>query len=224
MELPGHEIPQKSESTNRPPVGVFLATTVVIFFLTLGVADFVGFVPNYLDGSTSLTAGGSASKVALSNLPQLGDEKGVLPERITAPSINLDLPVQNPATRDIPSLDSALQNGPVRYIDSAELGEKGNMLVFAHSSHLPIVRNQMFKAFNRISELKEGDSISVFGAGKEYVYKVSKVRQTDASEEIIDLSPKNGTRLTLSTCDTFGKKSARFVVEADFVDSLPSGI
>ena len=79
----------------------------------------------------------------------------------------------------------------------------------------------MYRAFNRISELKEGDSISVFGGGKEYKYKVSKVRQTDASEEVIDLSPKNGTRLTLSTCDTFGKKSARWVVEADFVGVFP---
>lgn len=213
MELPVHEVTQKPELANKPPVGVFLSATVVIFFLMLGAADFVGFVPNYLD---------EGKKVLLSNLPQLSEESGVLPDRITAPSINLDLPVQNPATREIPILDSALQNGPVRYIDSAELGEKGNMLVFAHSSHLPIVRNQMFKAFNRISELKEGDSISVFGGGYEYKYIVAKVRQTDASEEVIDLSPKNGTRLTLSTCDTFGKKSARFVVEADFAGAVPS--
>lgn len=205
--------PQNLLPENRkPPVGVFLSATIVIFFLTLGAADFVGFVPNYLD---------EGKKVSLSDLPQLSEESGVLPERITAPSINLDLPVQNPATRDVPMLDSALKNGPVRYVDSASLGEKGNILIFAHSSHLPIVRNQMFKAFNRISELKEGDSISVFGGGYEYVYKVSKVRQTDASEEIIDLSPKNGTRLTLSTCDTFGKKSARWVVEADFVTVIP---
>jgi len=213
MELPGHEMPKKSVSENRPPVAVFLSAAIIIFFLALGTADFLGFVPNYIDGG---------NKVPLSNLPQLGDEKGILPERITASSINLDLPVQNPATREIPILDSALQNGPVRYVDSAKLGEKGNILIFAHSSHLPIVRNQMYRAFNRISELKEGDSISVFGGDKEYKYKVIKVRQTDASEEVIDLSPKNGTRLTLSTCDTFGKKSARFVVEADLTTVLPS--
>mgnify|MGYP001613404129 FL=1 len=212
MELPGQEIPREPAPASKPPAAVFLSATIVIFFLTLGAADFVGFVPNYIDGD---------NKVSLSNLPQLGNENSVLPEHITAPSINLSLPVQNPATRDIPTLDSALQNGPVRYIDSAKLGEKGNILIFAHSSHLPIVRNQMYRAFNRISELKEGDSISVFGGGKEYKYKVSKVRQTDASEEVIDLSPKNGTRLTLSTCDTFGKKSARWVVEADFVGVFP---
>ncbi|OGG58184.1 hypothetical protein A3C86_00805 [Candidatus Kaiserbacteria bacterium RIFCSPHIGHO2_02_FULL_49_16] len=266
MELPGHEMSQKSVSESRPPVGrlqanqqsswlglpprppaaVFLATVFVVFVLTVLAADSFGFVPSYIDGSTQLTTSGSVDgehdrTIALSDLPQLGSleaikavapeiiQEGILPEHISAPSIGLDLIVQNPATRDIPTLDTALQNGPVRYIDSAKLGEKGNILIFAHSSHLPVVRNQMYKAFNRINELKVGDSITISGGstslttgGTDYIYSVTKVRLTDANEEIIDLSKTNGTRLTLSTCDTFGKKSARFVVEADFVGTVPS--
>ena len=78
--------------------------------------------------------------------------------------------------------------------------------------------NQMFKAFNHISELQAGDSITVEGKdGKSYIYTVTTVRQTKADEEVINLSTTNGTKLTLSTCDTLTSKSSRFVVEADFV-------
>ena len=212
-------LPRAESRGVKPPKSVFLAATIVIFFLSLSAADSIGLVPSYLDESQR----GVQNKVALSNLPQLGETNGVLPERIVAPTISLDLPIQNPDTRDVALLDEALQNGPVRYTDSAKLGEKGNILIFAHSSHLPIVHNQMYKAFNRISELKVGDSITVSGGGNDYLYAVTSVRLTDANDEIIDLSKTNGTHLTLSTCDTFGKKSARFVVEADFIGVFPTG-
>lgn len=199
--------------------------TIVIFFLTLSATESVGFVPCYIDA----TCGGS---VALSELPQLGPESvaseqktensegkfiAVLPERIMIPAINLDLPVQNPETRDIAQLDELLKNGPVRHVDSAKLGEKGNVLIFAHTSHLPVVKNQMYRAFNRIPELKAGDSIMVEGEGKSYLYTVHSVRSADAKDAIIDLSPVLGQKLTLVTCDTLTGKSARFILEADFV-------
>lgn len=200
----------------RAPARVYLAATLVIFFLSLSAADSVGFVPSYVDGTASNT-------VSLSDLPELGEEiavRGILPERISIPVIDLDLPVQNTNSRDVAVLDEALHVGPVRYVDSALLGTPGNMLVFAHSSNLPLVHNQMFKAFNRISELNVGDLITVSGEGEQYLYSVTSVRQTDASEEVIDLSTSHGTKLTLSTCDTLTSKSSRWVVEADFVGTL----
>jgi LPXTG-site transpeptidase (sortase) family protein len=208
-------------SAERPPKRVFLAATLVIFFLSLSAADSVGLVPCYVDGTEC------SRSVALRDLPELGEElvavQGVLPERISIPAIDLELPVQNTPSRDLGVLEEALKDGPVRYMDSALLGERGNMLVFAHSSNLPIVRNQMYKAFNRIHELSAGDIITVSGEGKQYLYSVTSVRQTDANEEIIDLSPSQGTKLTLSTCDTLTSKTSRFVVEADFVGVLLRG-
>jgi LPXTG-site transpeptidase (sortase) family protein len=205
-------------SSSKPPVPVFLAATIVIFFLSLSAADSIGFVPCYVDGTEC------SRSVALRDLPELGEKlvvsEGVLPERISIPAIALDLLVQNTPSRDLEVLTEALKDGPIRYVDSAELGERGNMLVFAHSSNLPIVYNQMYKAFNRIHELEPGDIITVSGGGKQYLYSVTSVRQTDASEEIIDLSPSVGTKLTLSTCDTLTSKTARFVVEADFLGVL----
>jgi LPXTG-site transpeptidase (sortase) family protein len=225
----------------RPPAAVFLATVFVVFVLTLSAADSVGFVPNYIDGSTPLTRSGSDSvygeqsrTVALSELPQLGGLRSLesivaeiaqpisLPDRIVISAIDMDLPIQNPATKNIDALTEVLKAGPARYVDSAKLGEDGNMLLFGHSSQLPVVRNQMYKAFNNISKLQAGDTISVFGDGKEYLYSVRSVREGDANEEVVDLSRTKGTRITLITCNTLGEKSARWIVEADFVGIVPS--
>ena len=212
---------QGLDETGKPPAAVFLSAAIVIFFLALLAADSVGFVPSYID---DINPAGNYGKIALSNLPQLGEEQSpaALPERIAISAIGMDLPLQNPATKDIDALTEVLKAGPARYVDSARLGEKGNMLLFGHSSQLPIVRNRMYKAFNNISDLREGDSISVYGGGNEYIYSVKSVREGDAKKDVIDLSREKGARLTLVTCNTFGEKSARWIVEAEFIGSLPS--
>ena len=147
--------------------------------------------------------------------------QGVLPERIRSAAIGLDAVIQNPDTRDIDALAVSILKSPTRYVDSAKLGVPGNMLIFGHSSTYRVVRNPMYKVFNRISELKPGDSISVEGGGVEYLYSVTSVRSVDVNKAIIDLSPTAGTKLTLTTCDILTGKSARFVVEADFVGIVP---
>src|SRR3989344_8203173 len=221
------EILMENEAKTLPagrqaPKRVFFAATLVMFFSVLSIADSIGFVPCAIDGSCTA----AQQTVALSNLPQLGDSTalalkttGVLPARITIGAIGLDLPVQNPYTRDIEKLDALLPKGPVRYVDSAELGRSGNMIIFAHSSQLPIVRNKMFQAFNNIHELKAGDAITLMGTdGKSYLYNVESVTKTDVEAgTTIDLSPSIGTKLTLVTCDTLSGKSARYILEAQFV-------
>src|SRR3989338_3431412 len=101
------------DTSQKPPVAVFLAATVMLFFLSLSTADSIGFVPDYIDGSTSLTTGSIAKDVELTNLSQHGEEvaettteiatpmKVQLPTRLKFPAIELDLPVQNPSTKDI---------------------------------------------------------------------------------------------------------------------------
>ncbi|OGG57138.1 hypothetical protein A3D71_03930 [Candidatus Kaiserbacteria bacterium RIFCSPHIGHO2_02_FULL_55_20] len=212
--------------SNKPPKRVFLAAVVMIFFTTLSAADSIGFVPSYIDGIPPQTESPRGA-VALSDLPQLSElykttgespaaPQGILPERIKSAAIGLDAVIQNPDTRDIDALALSILKSPTRYVDSAKLGVPGNMLIFGHSSTYRVVRNPMYKVFNRISELKPGDSISVEGGGVEYLYSVTSVRSVDV-ETVIDLSAAQGTKLTLTTCDILTGKSARFVVEADFV-------
>lgn len=222
-----------SETPRKAPFSVFLAASVVIFVLSLSAADSFGFVPYYVDGTEP-----RHTKVALNDLPELGEEipfgtvvaeekkkeaapvavVAVAPTHMRINAIGLDLPISNPSTRDLEELDTVLKNGPARYVDSALLGEKGNVLIFGHSSHLPVVHNQMYKAFNKIPELKVGDSISIEGGGKEFLYSVKSVEKVDANDGIIDLA-KTGNRLTIVTCDTLTGKSSRFVLEAELVGS-----
>jgi LPXTG-site transpeptidase (sortase) family protein len=142
----------------------------------------------------------------------------VYPDRLVIPALGKDLPVSNPQTRDIAKLDAALKSAVVRYPDSATLGEDGrNTLIFGHSSRLPVVRNKMYKAFSGIEDLEPGDIIQAYSGSDVYRYRVSRVYRADANDDRIELSVPGANRLTLLTCDTFGKRSDRWIVEADFV-------
>ena len=216
-----------TSGNSKPPFGVFLATTVVVFVLSLSAADSFGFVPCQIDNTCD------QNSVALSSLPQLGitsdsgtstQSSGIEPTEIKIPSVGIDLPVQNPTTTDVGALDALLNKGPAHYVNSADLGQSGNILIFAHSSHLPIVTNKMFQAFNQIPNVDPGASIEIDGSdGKAYLYSVdSVVKATTDDGTTIDLSASQGQKLTLVTCDTLTGTSARFILTADYVGVVNS--
>lgn len=162
----------------------------------------------------------SAPEVSLSSqtVPTPPVEQPELPVKVTIPAISLSAPINNPDTTDIPTLDKLLLSGAVRYPTSALLGQAGNVILFGHSSYLPVVLNQAYKTFDGIQKLKSGDSIEVDSADRAYVYAVRSVTRESAEDAVIPLSVP-GRVLTLSTCDSFGSKTDRFVVVADFVES-----
>ncbi len=145
----------------------------------------------------------------------------VLPKSIKIPSIGLFVSVSNPNTTNIKLLDKALLNGAVRYPLSAPLGVSGNVIIFGHSSYLPIVYNQVYKTFNGIQKLKQGEKVFVSSEKVTYVYSVDKVSKESAKSGAIPLLV-SGSILTLSTCNSFGTKSDRFVVVAHLVGSYPN--
>lgn len=111
-------------------------------------------------------------------------------------------------------LDEYLRKGVVRYPESALLGD-GNVLLFGHSTNWKVVQNQAYKALNGIDKLKRGDLIYVNSKNNRYTYSVTKVTLVNAEEQFVDFSKKDNM-LTLSTCNTFGQKQERHVVEAVF--------
>jgi LPXTG-site transpeptidase (sortase) family protein len=115
-------------------------------------------------------------------------------------------------------LDGDLLTGAVHYPTSAELGEDGNVVLFGHSSYLPIVKNQAYKTFDGIQKLAVGDLVTVYSSTTAYTYAVRTVAKESANDAIIPLTV-DGRVLTLSTCNSFGEKTDRFVVTADFVGS-----
>lgn len=142
------------------------------------------------------------------------------PTRIVIDAIDVDAPIENPKSTSIEVLDEALLSGVVHYPGSGNLDEHTNMFLFGHSTGFRVVQNEMFKVFNGLKDLKENDLIRVQSATHEYVYRVTKLTLTTAEEAKVEISTRE-KKLTLSTCNSFGDKQERYVVEADFVGSYP---
>lgn len=198
---------------------------LLVFFISLLVLATIGFVPKYVDEPESNATAENVQvtqNVSSQNSNYTAPlSSGVLPERIIIPEIGTDIVVNNPASTDIQTLDNALLTGAVRYPGSGTLGANGNIFLFGHSSYLRTVSNDAFRAFNGIQKLEVGDTIRVQGNGLEYLYRVSSVKEVDADEAWVDLRSNGEQKLTLSTCNSFGQKSDRFVVEAKLVGSYP---
>ena len=138
------------------------------------------------------------------------------PVRIHIEKIATDVAVLNPVSSEISDLDNALLKGVVRHPDSADFADTGTMVLFGHSSYLPQVFNQNFKAFNGIQKLAEGDAVTVDSSDARYEYRVTKVYKVAASQASVPLE-KGTPKLILVTCNSFGSKDDRYVVEAEFV-------
>lgn len=194
----------------------FLATFLAVFFVsfaTLATLDIVPEPPTKtVADAVEVPSRALSASVAMAT-PEL-------PVRIEIPTVGIDVSIKNPESTDVAVLDEALLTGTVRYPTSSKLGEEGNVILFGHSSYLPIVNNKAFKAFNEIQNLKKGDKIMVHGETMTYVYVVKQVAEADAESAAIPLNTKGNT-LTLATCDSFGKKTDRFIVVADLVESYP---
>lgn len=143
-----------------------------------------------------------------------------LPTRLSVPVAAIEVPIVTPTGTDVDTLDEALTKGVVLYPDSGLPGERNNMLFFGHSSHLPVVNNPAYKAFNNLEYVRLGDDIYLDSKDTRFRYRVSAVRLTTADEELISFNTSR-RMITLSTCNTFGKKAERFVVEAIFVGAAP---
>lgn len=184
---------------------IFLCVFIISFF----VLYLLNFVPSELQ-DPNITA-------TLTNTTTIGKKQHELPIRISIEKIGVNTIVQNPETTNIYALDDLLLKGVVRYPGSGLPGE-GNMFFFGHSTGLKIVKNQAFKAFNNIKNLVAGDTVLVYSEKSVYTYKVNNVKLVNSENALVDFSVKKNM-LTLSTCNTFGQKQERYVVEADFVGS-----
>lgn len=192
------------------PLGV-LVIAVMVFIASYGVLSSLDFVPNSLEASAKVGAAGVMSADAATSAEA--------PTSISIPSLDLGVTIANPTSSNAEVLDAALLKGAVRYPGTGLLGEKGgNVVVFAHSSYLPVVRNLSYKAFDGIQNLRKGDKIYVTGKDRTYLYSVEGVYKANALTGGVPLHVE-GNRLTLITCDSFASKSDRFVVTATLVES-----
>jgi LPXTG-site transpeptidase (sortase) family protein len=212
------------ETQNRGIIGniakapiSFSVSFIVFFFAIVGFLAYADALPEPIEASAQ-----SAVIVSNTELPSAptAAETAENPVKIVIEKLGMNVLINNPVSTDVDTLDHALLSGAVRYPTSARLGQKGTVLLFGHSSNLPVIHNQAFKAFKGIQNLKNGDLVSVYSATQEYRYSVTGVSVANADEDVVELR-QDGKYLTLVTCDTFSKKSARFIVQAKFVGAYP---
>ena len=191
---------------------------VLVFIFTLVALNTVGLAPEPMEATTSesIVPRVSASETPVRAATLAGD---VNPIRVVIDSVGIDAHVATPVSRDIAMLDSALLRGAVHYPGSGTLAETSNMFIFGHSSHLPVVNNTNFRAFNNLEKVEEGDIVRVESSDLVSFYRVVSVELESADEALIELSNRSKT-LTLSTCNSFGEPSDRFVVKADFIHTV----
>ena len=198
----------------------------VIFAASYGLLSAIDLVPTEvkeinavilgLFAKTENTAGPLIANTNSEQEPAIYFSVGPQPIRLVIEKIGVDTPVENPQSRDIAVLDNALLKGVVHYPGSGSLESNTNVFLFGHSTNWTTVHNQAFKSLNRLVELQLDDEIKLFSGEKKYTYKVTSVSLVDQNEALVKF--ETGKRkLTLSTCDSFGKKTDRFVIEADFI-------
>ncbi len=190
---------------------LFFMLSVGIFVL-LGLALYVlDLVPDEL--ATSYNQSMVGEDVAPTEEP--ASYTDVLPTRIVISSVGIDTQVSHPQSQDVEVLDQALTKGAVYYPGSGSLVQ-GNAFVFGHSTGLSIVHNQAYKTFNGLKNVKAGDEIRVYGDdGNIYVYSAVSTELVTEDTALVHFDTAERT-LTLSTCNTFGKKEERHVVTAVF--------
>jgi LPXTG-site transpeptidase (sortase) family protein len=193
----------------------FMAAFVLVFLASVSTLNALDLLPDASSKNAVPKTALTASVVEAAPAPEL-------PTKIEIPAIKLSATISNPESTNAEVLDEALLKGAVRYPSSSKLGEAGNVIIFGHSSYLPIVNNPAFKTFDGIQNLKEGDRITVTGSGHTYVYAVETVVKANAETDAIPLTV-DGSKLTLATCNSFATKSDRFVVTAKLVESDPLG-
>ncbi|MDO8593809.1 MAG: sortase [bacterium] len=193
----------------------FLGLFVVAFFGSVVVLGQLDLLPSTKSDLVLDVPADTSQSVASVSTPAVVES----PVKIEVPKIDLSAAVANPTTTDVAVLDGGLLKGAVHYPTSAKLGEMGNVVLFGHSSYLPVVGNQAYKTFNGIQKLKAGDTVTVYSSATAYTYTVRSVEKESADNNAAIPLSLDGKVLTLVTCNSFATKQDRFVVTADFVES-----
>lgn len=142
--------------------------------------------------------------------------------KIIIPKINVEIPViyDEPSVEEA-KVQHALERGVVHYGNTPNPGEKGNAVIFGHSSN-NILNNGKYKfAFVLLNRLSDGDTFYLTKDGTRYAYKVYS-RKIVKPEEVGVLGTNDkAATATLITCDPPGTSLNRLVVVGEQISPDP---
>ncbi len=142
-------------------------------------------------------------------------KKNYLPLSIEIPGHNINTSIESPISTDVKTLDNALTRAAVYYPGSGMPGSN-NTLIFGHSTSFKVVRNKAYQIFNNIKNIPAGTLVYIRTQEGVHVYKTTNVKKVSKYTAWIQFKSEK-PMLTLATCDSFGKASDRWVLEAEYV-------
>lgn len=194
----------KKLKKNRLPILLILAGVLLILFPRFLEISSRGqfFSPKSSEVTAKKTPANSAGPFKIdSNLLSKKDPVEQ-PLRIVVPNHKLDLPIVE--AKVIDGFWEISETTASHGIGSANPGENGNIVIFAHA------RDNLF---GQIKDIKDGEEIYILTKDRWFKYEVIETKFVDPNQvEVIAPTPKE--TLTLFTCSGF-LDSKRLIVKAN---------
>lgn len=138
--------------------------------------------------------------------------------------INVATPMIWSETEDDQAMLRDLEQGVIRYPDTAVPGGEGNLIIAGHSSNYVWAKGDYNSVFRHLGKLEAGDQVTLRvkqanGKTFDYVYQIGEKRVVRADNPWIFEDPENKSELTLSTCWPIGTTLSRLVLKAELVSA-----
>lgn len=133
---------------------------------------------------------------------------------LIVPSINVKAPVIYEASTNNATIAYDLRNGVVHYGSTALPGERGNVVIFGHSSGVAWAPGDYKFIFTLLNKLSPGQQITLHYQGTRYVYVVSGSQIVPPTDMTILNTNGMQSELSLVTCTPVGTSKNRLVVHA----------
>lgn len=193
--------------------GVSLGLVVVLIMLFGFFND--RFIAPFITPSKSV----SATPIIIDGSSTVADGSS----KVIIPKINVEIPVvyDEPSIEEA-AIQKALERGVVHYATTPDPGQKGNAVIFGHSSNNILNSGKYKFAFVLLSKLEEGDVFYLTKDKVRYGYKVYEkkiVSPTDLG--VLGANDKTATA-TLITCDPPGTSLNRLIVVGEQISPDPT--
>ena len=140
--------------------------------------------------------------------------------QVKIPSIGVQAPVIYDSSIKENDIIYNLRSGVVHYSTTALPGEKGNVVIFGHSSGVAWAKGDYKYVFALLEKLRTGQQISLDYQGTRYIYVVTGSKVV-APTEVDVLNNTSSSQLSLITCTPVGTSKNRLVVQAKQIVPKP---
>lgn len=144
--------------------------------------------------------------------------------KVIIPKINVEIPtVYDEPSIEEHAIQNALERGVVHYATTPNPGEKGNAVIFGHSSNNILNRGKYKFAFVLLNRLEIGDTFYITKDKTRYAYRIYEKKIVKPTELGVLGNTDRAATVTLITCDPPGTTLNRLIVIGEQISPDPGG-